>query len=329
MHMEAAEAIESDVQHDPQVGFFSPINVNGLRECGTDHALAALYCALAEAQGEYEPIGRTKEVKITSRDGRSYTFEYAEMDEINRAVAAAHKAHGLCVLTPFSREGLTGPATFHVILAHRLGGRLHVSYGFVPGADVKDLGGQTTYLMRYLVSKLLRLHAEGDADDQPTRADEQTAEVRRREAPSQRQQPPKVPSQPQPQPKAQPQPQPAAKAAPAAPISELPPPPPVEDGDPGPAGIAPLAAPKAERIEQARAVIASAQPHKAPTSIATQPAVLLEIQRLMKQTDWSGSEKRDFCFKHTNTTTSSELAKPENFEAAKRLLAALQQQVLP
>lgn len=163
------------------------INVDGFSEHGSPEAVGQLYAALAEAQGEYEPIARTKQVKIQSQKG-SYSFEYAEMDEINTAIKAAHKKHGLALIAPFSRADAQGTATHHVILS-KGGARLHVRYGFVPGADVKDLGGQTTYLMRYLVSKLLRLHAEGDADDQPSAArGETSAETKKL-----RQEPPKPP----------------------------------------------------------------------------------------------------------------------------------------
>lgn len=277
------------------------IDENGFSEHGTGMQLAQLYKALAKAMGEFAPIERTRTVKVQTRDGRSYSFDYAEMDEINRGIGPALSVNGLALITPFSRAEATGSATHHLILSHEAGARLKVSYAFQAGHDVKELGGQTTYQMRYLVSKAMRLHAEGDADDQPTGRNETSAEASPRQpnrGPNR--EPPKMPPQ---APKAQ------AKA---------PEPPPRDDSDPGPAGTpaAVVAAAVHPEVPETRVVLDAEADRPKPTT-------LVELKKQIKAALAAGVTMDDLRAMGMRVTGKSGAEIQKSESASQAFLAAL------
>jgi hypothetical protein len=254
-------------------------------EHGTEEQLGKLYGALARAMGEFLPIDRTRTVRVQTKTGGAYTFDYAEMDEINRAIGPALKAHGLAMITPFHRGGRDSRATLTVQLMHEAGGRIRSCFSFDAGADVKDLGGQTTYIMRYMTSKFLRLHADGDSDDMPTRANEVGVEASRREPQRDRQAPPKVP---------------APKAEPA----------------PAPKVPAPKAKPQAAPVE----VVDEPPADNAPVLPETKAELREAIARAKTVGGWSSDDLREFCVKVTGLSP----AEAQNLEAsARKLISAL------
>lgn len=286
------------VNHEPIAG--DKIESFGYEEFGTPEQITAMYMAMAAAQAQIRRIERTKQVRISGQKG-SYTFEYAEMDELNDACRDAFSTNGIGCFTPFSRQSLQGEAIQHLIVSHRDGGRARITFAFAPGHDVKDLGGQTTYIMRYLFSKFWRLHAEGDADDQPTREGETSAEVtRKREEP--RREPPKPVARP-----ATPPVQQAPKAAPAAP----------KPADPAPA---PAVAVKPETPPEKPASVPPAAPATVDNGEKPNQATRTELHRLCLKIGLKSLEAENFCREVTGLP-SGKLTQA----GAEKLVAALRE----
>lgn len=133
-------------------------------ELGTPAQLSALYGALAKAQGEFAPIVKSRSVTVQMKAGGKYTYDYAPMDELVKSTRPALAKYGLSVLMPLST---LSAVCLRVTLAHADGGRIRTLV-IVPGADdIKDAGGNLTYLSRYAYRALLALDGGEDADDKP------------------------------------------------------------------------------------------------------------------------------------------------------------------
>lgn len=122
--------------------------------------LAALYAALAAAQGEFLPIEKNREVTIKPRDKPQYTFRYADLEEILRKTRPALTKHGLAIFQTVETSMLT------CMLAHSSGGTIssHIALSRQDG-DPKALGAAITYMRRYLVAPMLGVAADDDLDE--------------------------------------------------------------------------------------------------------------------------------------------------------------------
>lgn len=134
-------------------------------EVGTSQQLAALYGALAAAQGEFQPIQKNRDVEIKMREGGKYRFQYADLEEITAKTRPALSKHGLATCQPITR---TGTATvLRTMLVHKEGGMLVSEIPLPPsgGGDIKNYGATLTYLRRYAKSAILDVAADDDLDE--------------------------------------------------------------------------------------------------------------------------------------------------------------------
>lgn len=133
-----------------------------------------LSMALAAAQGEFEPIKRDKTVSVTMRAGGKYTFSYAPLESILRAVSPALSKHGLA-LTQATVPG-EGKEFVETTLRHAggetLANRIPI---FVRDEGPQAYGSALTYARRYGVTLLLCVSA--DDDDDGNAAEGHSAEV--------------------------------------------------------------------------------------------------------------------------------------------------------
>lgn len=164
-------------------------------EHGTQEQLAALYGALALAKLEFADIEKDATVKIEGSRAK-YEFEYATLGSLLEATVPSLSKHGLVVLQPFGggRPVQLGDETHLAceqltILAHRDGGRVIVRHTFIEKIDVKDFGGQCTYMQRYAYRSILALGTGEDMDDMPERSRGEES-ARRVDKPQVRQQQP-------------------------------------------------------------------------------------------------------------------------------------------
>jgi hypothetical protein len=156
---------------------------------------AALYGALAKAQGAFQPIVKNREVEITMKTGGRYKFRYADLEEILTKTRPALSANGLALIQTVE-HGQQG-ALLVCRLMHAQGGMM-ASEVAMPGvrdmADPKAFGAAITYLRRYMVTAMLGVAADDDLDEDGQGVDETpttgrkpavAAPQRRAEAPAQ------------------------------------------------------------------------------------------------------------------------------------------------
>lgn len=128
----------------------------------TPNNMAALYAALAAAQGEFLPIEKNREVEITMKTGGRYKFRYADLQEVLAKTRPALAKNGLALVQ------LVQPGVLVCQLMHANGGLL---VSEVPLASARDLGdpkafgAAITYLRRYMVTAMLGVAADDDLDE--------------------------------------------------------------------------------------------------------------------------------------------------------------------
>ena len=119
--------------------------------------------ALVNAQAVIENPARNRDVKVTNKDGKSYTFRYATLDAINEATRHALAENGLCVLQPIvaTERGVS----LVTRLLHESGQWMECDIPLAPpGPDPKAFGSAVTYLRRYAVSAMLNVSPDEDDD---------------------------------------------------------------------------------------------------------------------------------------------------------------------
>ena len=123
-------------------------------------ANSALFAALAKAQGEFKPVAKNRAVQIRMKEGGTYRFEYADLEQLISCTRPALAANGLAVVQRVTEDALTTD------LLHAKGGRIS-SRTELPrmGQDPKAYGAAITYLRRYAYSALLCLAADDDLDE--------------------------------------------------------------------------------------------------------------------------------------------------------------------
>lgn len=128
-------------------------------------ARAALYMALAKAQGKMQTPKRSREAKIPGKDGKpGYTYSYADLSEVYEAVRPALASEGLGFfhLTNQDRESVS----VTTVLTHEGGGQIETTLAWGVSNRIQDLGSIITYLRRYTLSALLGVASEEDDDGQ-------------------------------------------------------------------------------------------------------------------------------------------------------------------
>lgn len=127
---------------------------------------AALYAALAKAQGSFKPIIPDRTVKVKCKDGSSYSFRYATLGAVIDAVREALSANGLALTCPVD------PTAVRVQLCHEAGGVIECVAKAPACTDWQDFGSDLTYIRRYLVSSLLGVASEYDDDGNRSKGNE-------------------------------------------------------------------------------------------------------------------------------------------------------------
>jgi len=133
----------------------------------TKQPMAALYAALATAQGAFLPIEKNREVEITMKSGGRFKFRYADLDEILRKTRPALSANGLALIQLVQTRGVGSGESLICQLLHSDGGTI-TSELLLPALrdmnDPKNFGATLTYLRRYLVTAILGVAADDDLD---------------------------------------------------------------------------------------------------------------------------------------------------------------------
>lgn len=128
---------------------------------------AALYAALAKAQGAFTALAKNREVIITMKSGGKFKFRYADLEAITAATRPALAANGLSLIQPVQSDPATGATWIETTLMHAEGGAITSRVDIKPVAtyaDPKEFGAAVSYVRRYAISSLLGVSADDDLD---------------------------------------------------------------------------------------------------------------------------------------------------------------------
>jgi hypothetical protein len=120
--------------------------------------------ALAAAQSEFPTIERSREVKVQTKTGGSYTFAYAPLDAILNAVRPVLTKNGLAVSQLLAN--VNGAPALKTMLLHE-GGELLQDSCPLPtngSTSAQEFGSLVTYMRRYALVAILGIATEEDDD---------------------------------------------------------------------------------------------------------------------------------------------------------------------
>jgi hypothetical protein len=131
-----------------------------------ENANAALFAAIAQAQGEVE--NATK-----SATNPHFKSRYADLAEVLNTVRPTFARHGLAIIQSVSSDQQL--VTVATTIAHKEGGFVTSSMSCtLPTSKIQDLGSMVTYLRRYSVAAMTCISQEDDdgntASQRPAKA---------------------------------------------------------------------------------------------------------------------------------------------------------------
>lgn len=126
--------------------------------------------ALASFQANAPEIPRNKTVKVRTKSGGTYTFDYAPLDVVFDSVRGELEEHGLAV-TQLVGDGVS----VTTVLMHQSGQYIGATFDFKdnisydedqnsPFKDMQDVGSAVTYAKRYGLEAILGVVAQDDDD---------------------------------------------------------------------------------------------------------------------------------------------------------------------
>ena len=118
--------------------------------------------ALSKFQGSLKQPKLSKSVKVATKDGRSYTFQYADLAASISAAAPELQKNGLAVIQTIHGQVLV------TTLAHSSGefvtSQLPLHQGTLSSNAFQQIGSMITYLKRYAYCAILGIVADEDDD---------------------------------------------------------------------------------------------------------------------------------------------------------------------
>ena len=135
--------------------------------------LGPLAAALAKAQLSFPPITRDKHVTVRTKDGKSYSFDYAPLEAILSATRGPLCDNGLALVQILDDGSLV------TRLIHESGASLTGRVDLPAIAEIQAFGSAITYLRRYAIQAVLGIAAEDDDDGNRADGNTATPQVRR------------------------------------------------------------------------------------------------------------------------------------------------------
>lgn len=124
--------------------------------------IGAVAAALAKAQGAFSAVPRNKHVKVKTRTGGAYEFDYADLAGIMSAVNAELSKNELAV-TQIILPGANA-MMLRTMLVHSSGEFLSSAMPLKRGDNPQELGSEITYMRRYAIASMLGIAADDDDD---------------------------------------------------------------------------------------------------------------------------------------------------------------------
>jgi hypothetical protein len=141
------------------------------------NANAALFAAIALAQGEVENATKNSANAAFRKDGKP---TYADLAEVLNTVRPVFSRHGLAIIQSTESDGNTVSVT--TTLAHKEGGYVSSTASCIPAKwDGQGVGAATTYLRRYSLAAMACI---AQADDDGNAASHNRQPPRKVEPPS-------------------------------------------------------------------------------------------------------------------------------------------------
>lgn len=134
------------------------------------HANAALFEAMAKAQGEIENASK-------NAANPHFRSKYADLAEVLNTIRPTFAANGLSLMQSTGFDGSLVSVT--TVLSHKDGGYITSVASCVPAkTDAQGVGSSTTYLRRYSAAAMAGI-AQEDDDGQAARHDSKPAPVQK------------------------------------------------------------------------------------------------------------------------------------------------------
>lgn len=123
--------------------------------------------ALAQAWSQIEAPKHNVTVKVNTKSGGSYSFDYTDLTGIFDAVREVYKENGMAIIqnsyTEVTPNGLL--ACVETTFLHSTGEWVKsLPLKFPAAGGMQDFGGQITYMKRYSLSAMLGIATEKDDD---------------------------------------------------------------------------------------------------------------------------------------------------------------------
>lgn len=132
--------------------------------------------ALVAALANLTIVEKGRTAKIPTKDGKSYSYDYADIGDVVKLTRPVLAEHGLVALTPIHDHGDGLACT--VTILHTSGERLDFGpFPFDGARDAQATGSAVTYFRRYALVAALGM-AAGDDDDGASAKASQTAPQR-------------------------------------------------------------------------------------------------------------------------------------------------------
>lgn len=142
------------------------LNRRGTTQYKMTHSeqLDKLFTALAKFQGKVSTVAYDSKVKVKTKSGHSYEFEYASLKAVINATQSELSENGLAVTQLLDTDG--DKTVMRTIITHSSG--QFISGTFVlpikQNDSAQEIGSTITYIRRYAYSSALRLNSDSDDD---------------------------------------------------------------------------------------------------------------------------------------------------------------------
>lgn len=119
--------------------------------------------ALVKSWGDIENPKHNATVKVKTKSGASYTFDYTDLNGIFDEAKRVLKENGVSVIqSAFTQDNKVGVVT---TLLHSSGQYVKSDPLLIDAShNMQDMGGQITYMKRYSLSAMLGISTEKDDD---------------------------------------------------------------------------------------------------------------------------------------------------------------------
>ncbi|RDW17606.1 hypothetical protein CWR48_13900 [Oceanobacillus arenosus] len=133
----------------------------------TSESITKISAALAKAWGDINNPKHNKNVKVKTKNGGQYTFDYTDLGGIFDEVKPAFKENGITIIQGAYTEDVNGKTILYVdtMFLHSSGEWIKSNpLKMTASQSIQDMGGQITYLKRYSLSAMLGVATEKDDD---------------------------------------------------------------------------------------------------------------------------------------------------------------------